>query len=379
MPNRLKAQHPTFREYQKVAISGPISHPCNSACRGRSVSFSFDINRKARFAASNGSGYDSIREKLFGKPLQTKGLRPASSVLVETKLAALESDHRPAKPVRRSAKASRVNKAAADRHEDQPHPSELVRRRMPVEYLGFSITNEQQADGRWVASWVRAGENPDCAQCSAPHPASYMAFSDAKRQIDASLAEPANNRKDQRALVALEGAIFAAGVTQACQILDLSPGGARLRRDNPAPVSGEIYLYINGFGRFRAEVIRCQDAEVAVRFVVDNDALLGLLKGLSNYAKGYDTAHTKDRKEVRVPTSIAAVCRMADGTAIACEIVDASMRSMSLRISERPRIGSLVTLGGTKVRVVRHHAQGIAVQCIPAPSAKNSRFSIKEE
>jgi len=340
-----------------------------------SFNFSFDINRDARFAASNGGGYDAIREKLFGKPLQSKGIRPKSSLVIESKLAALESDHRPVKLVRKT----RLKSPSAEPRGDQPHASELVRRRMPVEYLGYSITNEQQADGRWVASFVRTGEDPDCAQRSGAHPASYMAFSDAKRQIDAVLSEPANNRKFQRALVALEGAIYAAGVIQPCQILDLSPGGARFRRDNPTPLAGELHLYIKGFGRFRAEVIRCQDAEVAVRFVVDNDAVMGLLKGLSNYVKGYDTAHTKERKEVRVATSIAAVCRMADGSAIPCEIIDASMRSMSLRISERPRIGSLVTLGKTKVRVVRHHSQGIAVQCIPTPSAKYSRFAIKEE
>jgi hypothetical protein len=344
------------------------------------VVYSFDINRNARFAARKGGGYDALREKLFGSTSQTKGVRAASSVAIEGKLAALESEQRPAKQLRRSNKAGRVNKAAAAaQEEDQPHASELVRRRLPVEYLGFSITSEQQADGRWIASFVRTGEEPDCAECTAPHPASYMAFSDAKRMIDAALAEPANNRKFQRVLVALEGAIFSAGVTQTCQILDLSPGGARLRRDNSAPMTGELYLYIKGFGRFRAEVIRCRDVEAAVRFRVDNDVVMGLLKGLSNYAKGYDTAHTKERKEVRVATSIAAVCRMADGTAVPCEIIDASMRSMSLRISERPRIGSLVTLGRTKVRVTRHHAQGIAVQCIPAPSAKNSRFGIKEE
>jgi hypothetical protein len=28
---------------------------------------------------------------------------------------------------------------------------------------------------------------------------------------------------------------------------------------------------------------------------------------------------------------------------------------------------------------MRHHDQGIAVQCLPAPSAKTSRFNLKEE
>lgn len=338
--------------------------------RGQSVGFSFDISTE--FAATAG-GYDAIREKLFGR-LQSKGVR-------KSLLKAPEADHRPGKLVRRPIKAGRPIKPAtpAERHDETAHGSELIRRRLPVEYLGYLITSEQQADGRWVASFMRNGEVTDCAQRTAPHPASYMAFSEAKRQIDAALSGAASNRKYQRVLVALEGAVFANGIMQTCQILDLSPGGARLHRENPTALEGEVYVYVKGFGRFRAQVIRCQDAEVAVRFLVDNDAVLGLLKGLSNYAKGYDTGQTKERKEVRVPTSIAAVCRMADGTAVACEIIDASMRSMSIRISERPRIGSLVTLGRTKVRVVRHHSQGIAVQCLPAPTVKSDRFNLKEE
>ena len=76
------------------------------------MNFSFDIDKDARFAASNG-GYDAIRERLFGKSPRHKGLRPKTSVLIETKLAALESDHRPSKSLRRSAKAARVSKAAA--------------------------------------------------------------------------------------------------------------------------------------------------------------------------------------------------------------------------------------------------------------------------
>jgi hypothetical protein len=344
------------------------------AARGQSVGFSFDISTE--FAASAG-GYDAIREKLFGR-LQSKGVRKTS--LLKAKPVP-EKDHRPGKLIRRPIKAGRPIKSTtpAERHDETAHGSELVRRRLPVEYLGYLITNEQQTDGKWVASFLRDGEATDCVQCTAAHPASYMAFSDAKRQIDAALSGAASNRKYQRFLVALDGAVFAGGVVQPCQILDLSPGGARLRRDNPTTLEGELYLYIKGFGRFRAEVIRCRDAEVAVRFLVDNEAVLGLLRGLSNYAKGYDTGQTKERKEVRVPTSIAAVCRLADGAAVACEIIDASMRSMSIRISERPRIGSLVTLGRTKVRVVRHHSQGIAVQCLPAPTVKSDRFNLKEE
>lgn len=357
-------------------VSNPIYRPRTKAWN-RSVSFSFDIKSGANFAASRGSRHDSIRNSLFGKPLRHEGLRISSSLLKENAVGS----GGPTKLVRRKPKASRPVKAAEPvfRPHDERYVSELVRNRHPVEYLGYLITNEQQADGSWVASFVRMGEAADCAQCSAPHPASYMAFSDAKRQIDAALSGPASNRKYERVLVALEGAVFAAGTAQECQILDLSPGGARLRLSTPLPSQKELHLYIKGFGRFPAQIVRNSDTEIALQFVADNESVLGLLRGLSNYVKGLDAAQTKQRKEVRVPVSLAAVCRMADGAAIPCEIIDASMQSMSLRISERPRIGSIVTLGGAKVRVVRHHSQGIAVQCLPAPSAKFDRFNFKDD
>lgn len=343
------------------------------------MTFSFNISSGASFAPGRGTRYDSLRDKLFGKPLQHEGLRAASILPIED--AVVRADSRPTKLVRRKPKTSRPIKAPGpvSRPHDECCVSELIRSRHPIEYLGYVITNQQQADGNWVASFVRMGEAADCAQRSAPCPASYMAFSDAKRQIDAALSGPVSNRKYERVVVALEGAVFATGIAQECQILDLSPGGARLRLSTSLPPQKELYLYIKGFGRFRAQVVRNGDKEIALCFVVDNQSVLGLLRGLSNYVKGLDLAQTKERKEVRVPMSIAAVCRMADGAAIPCEIMDASMQSMSLRISERPRIGSLVTLGGAKVRVVRHHSQGIAVQCLPHPSPKFDRFNFKRD
>ena len=302
----------------------------------------FLINPDASFATNKGSSYDSIRTKLFGTPLQRRGLRVKSSLLNEK--AAERPEPRLAKILRADPKTPRPSKIATSEHYD----SKPARHRHPVEYLGYLITNEQQPDGNWIASFVRMGGVADFGQCSASHPASYMALSEAKRQIDAVSPGPAGNRKSERVPVTLGGAIFATGIKQECQIMDLSQGGARLRLDKPIALDGDLRLYIKGFGRFQTQVVRSNDNEMAVRFNVNNDAVSGLLKALSNYLKGLDAAQTEERKEVRAPTSIVAVCRMADGAAIPCEIINASMRSMSLRIFERPRIGSLVTLGGTK-------------------------------
>ena len=318
-------------------------------------------NLDASIAKSKGGPRDSIRAKLLRKSLQHGGLKDESPL--------------PAKLPQRGPKTLVPSKPAAAEH----YVSKPVRQRQPVEYLGYLITTEQQLDGTWVANFVHMGGTVGCVQNSAPYPVSYAALSDAKRKIDAASSGPAGNRKHERVPVALEGVIFTKGATHECQILDLSQGGARLCLEKPIDLEEELGLYIKGFGRFRAQVVRSSDKEMGVRFIVDNAAVSSLLSGLSNYVRGLDIAETEERKEIRVPTSIVAVCRLANGTAIPCEIINASIRSMSLRISERPPVGSLVTLGGTKVRVVRHHSKGIAVQCIPSPSPKSDRFTFKDD
>jgi len=331
---------------------------------GRSLRF--QINPKASFGTSKGSAYGSIRTKVFGTPLQHRGLSLKSSPLKAEKWV---------EPWRPGPDTSWPSETATAEH----YVSKPVRQRHPVEYLGHLITNEQQPDGSWVASFVCMSGAADCAQLSAPYPASYMAFADAKRQIDAVSSGPDGNRKHARVPVALEGAAFAAGIAQECQVLDLSQGGARLQLRKPIAPQEELNLYIKGFGRFRAQVVRSSENEMSVRFSVDNETVSGLLGSLANYVKGIDTAQTKERKEVRVAISSATVCRTADGAEFPCEIIDISLRGMALRIAERPRIGSRVTVGGTKARVVRHHSMGFAVQCLPPPGPKSGRFNFKDD
>jgi hypothetical protein len=336
------------------------------------MSFNFQITSKATF---DNSAADALRARLFGKPRHLGGLK--ATVLMDATPAVADMP-RPAKLTRRPLKKASLKKISLQA-DDQKPAVELVRRRIPVEYLGFSISTEQQGDGKWVASIVRSGSAPDSARRSAPHPASYMAFADAKQQIDDILSGTSTGQREfQRIPVALDGMIFAAGTMLECQLIDLSAGGARMRRANPVALTGDVVLYIQGFGRYRAHVSRSGDTELSVRFAIDEDTVLSLLKGLSSYVKGFDCGHTKLRKETRVTATLAAVCRTGDGASLPCQILNASLRSMSLAMAERPQIGSLVTLGKTKLRVMRHHDQGIAVQCLGAPTVRTDRFRFSE-
>jgi len=358
--------------------SGGIRLATTDSCttEGTPMSFNFQISSKAAFDTS---AADALRERLFGKPRQSTGLR--ANILVDDKPAtagssfSVMSDRRT--PENTPKNQVRLRKAEAP--QAQPPISEAARRRLPVEYLGHLITNEQQADGKWVASFARMGGPEEAGRRTAPHPASHMAFADAKAQIDATLSDPSTGQREfQRFPVALDGMIFAAGATHACQLIDLSAGGARLHPAHRPTLTGDLVLFIQSFGRYRAQIIRSTQTEMSVRFMAEEETVLSLLKGLSTYVKGFDTPHIKLRKETRVAAPMPAVCRDANGVAIPCEIVNASLRSMSITMTQRPQIGTLVMLGRTRVRVMRHHDNGIAVQCLPVPTVRSGRFVFSE-
>ena len=336
----------------------------------------FNIDSTACFTRGNALSRRGglMREKLFGQPLRNEGIRP-SLPLVTGEKPVVTVKTRPAKAVQPTPATARVSKPALS--DDRKPAPKSPRQRLPVEYKGHIISNTQHPDGNWVASFVKTEAVAESARRSASYVAGSMALADAKRQIDDAIAltDPVTARREfQRIPVALDGKMFDASGAHDCQILDLSAGGVRLCCADPTAVAGDLTLYVPGFGRYRASVIRRGDVEMSLRFAADGELILSLLKGLSGYVKGYSFAQTKLRRETRIAAPIATVCRGMDGAAIPCEIINASMRGMSLAMAHRPQIGTLVTLGRTQVRVVRHHDQGIAIEYLSAPGAKTGRY-----
>jgi hypothetical protein len=53
---------------------------------------------------------------------------------------------------------------------------------------------------------------------------------------------------------------------------------------------------------------------------------------------------------------------LPDGTAVICRLIDMSLSGAAISAEKPPEVGSLITLGKTPSRVVRHIEGGFAVE-----------------
>ena len=53
---------------------------------------------------------------------------------------------------------------------------------------------------------------------------------------------------------------------------------------------------------------------------------------------------------------------LPDGQALRCKIIDVSLSGAALATTARPALGSPITIGRMRARVVRHFPEGIAVE-----------------
>ena len=185
---------------------------------------------------------------------------------------------------------------------------------------------------------------------------------------NAALAEPQprpmERRRHQRVKINVLGRYMLSNQAEyPCQVRDMSPGGAALI----APVSGRVgervVAYIDHIGRVEGIIARVFPEGFAIQFhatLRKRDKLAAQLTWLAN-------RHTlnlpEDRRHERVePRERETRLVLTDGRSYPCEIMDMSLSGAAVRIGVAPAIGSLVTIGRMRARVVRHFANGVALE-----------------
>jgi hypothetical protein len=148
-----------------------------------------------------------------------------------------------------------------------------------------------------------------------------------------------------------------------CQVVDMSPGGAALM----APVSGAIgervVAYIDHVGRIEGQITRLFDGGFAMTVNATagkRDKLASQLTWLANR----DTLNLpEDRRHERItPRRPFSDVVLGDGQTVRCKIIDVSLSGAAFATTLRPPLGSPITIGRMRARVVRHFADGIAVE-----------------
>lgn len=148
-----------------------------------------------------------------------------------------------------------------------------------------------------------------------------------------------------------------------CQILEMSPGDAVVVAPVPGSEGERVIAYVDHIGRIEGEV----KSRVEGGFVMDvvassrkRDKMAAQLTWLAN--KDILNLPEDRRHERVVPDNRHSTVVLEDGRRYNCKIIDISLSGAAIEIAVRPAMGTPITLGRMRARVVRHFPDGIAVE-----------------
>ncbi|HVX73379.1 MAG: PilZ domain-containing protein [Devosia sp.] len=148
-----------------------------------------------------------------------------------------------------------------------------------------------------------------------------------------------------------------------CQVLEMSPGDAVVI----APVAGNagerVIAYLDHIGRVEGSIIDSIDGGFTMDVAASprkRDKMAAQLTWLAN--KDILNLPEDRRHERVVPDNRHSTVVLDDGRRYNCKIIDISLSGAAIELAVRPAMGTPVTLGRMRARVVRHFQDGVAVE-----------------
>jgi hypothetical protein len=152
-----------------------------------------------------------------------------------------------------------------------------------------------------------------------------------------------------------------------CQVLEMSPGDAVV----VAPVSGNVgervIAYLDHIGRIEGAITTLSDGVFQMEVIASGrkrDKMAAQLTWLAN--KDILNLPEDRRHERVVPDNRHSTVVLDDGRRYNCKIIDISLSGAALELAVRPAMGTPVTLGRMRAKVVRHFQDGVAVEFVSA-------------
>src|ERR1044071_9534469 len=173
-------------------------------------------------------------------------------------------------------------------------------------------------------------------------------------------------RRHQRVRVDLLGRYMLADRREfPCQVINMSPGGMALIAPVGGNVGERVIAYVDHLGRLEGHIARPLSNGFAMTISATlrkRDMLAAQLTWLANRNI---LNLPEDRRHGRfTPRNPLARLIMPNGNNVACRVIDLSQSGAAVAISPdlRPAVGSVVTIGKTQGRVVRHIDDGFAIE-----------------
>ncbi len=148
-----------------------------------------------------------------------------------------------------------------------------------------------------------------------------------------------------------------------CQTLDMSPGGVLLFAPVQARVGERVVVYLDQIGRIEGSVARHVENGFALSLnvpVLKQEKLADQLCWLANRR---ELGMPEDRRHERIaPRSTRTTLRLPDGREHIAKIIDISLSGAAIKLDARPPMNTVVTVGQTRGRIVRHFEGGVAIE-----------------
>ena len=179
----------------------------------------------------------------------------------------------------------------------------------------------------------------------------------------ATNTHPVERRSFQRVTVSVFGRFMLEDKSEyACQIVNMSPGSAAFATPCPGRLGEHIVVYADHLGRLEGTIARIYDGGFAMTIEASyrkRDKFSAKLTWLANQGT---LGLPEDRRHERViPRDPKTDLTLEDGRKYRCHLIDLSVSGAAVKADVRPAIGSIVTLGTSRGRVVRHFDEGIAL------------------
>lgn len=148
-----------------------------------------------------------------------------------------------------------------------------------------------------------------------------------------------------------------------CQVINMSAGGMAMHAPVICNEGERIVAYLDNLGRIEGIVVRAFDGGFAVRIIASlfkREPIANLLTWLTNQQS---LGLSEERRHERVvPRISASKLILPNGEVHNCRVIDVSLSGASIACGVKPLVDTVVILGRTRGRVVRHHEQGLAIQ-----------------
>jgi hypothetical protein len=183
-------------------------------------------------------------------------------------------------------------------------------------------------------------------------------------QFIAPVRTRADSNKYHRVKVSVLGRYMLADRREfPCQVIEMSPGDAMVIAPVAGIVGEKVIAYIDHVGRIEGTIIAQMDGGFEMNIEASarkRDKLAAQLTWLANkdvLNLPEDRRHERVVPDIRHSTVI-----LDDGRRYNCKIIDISLSGAAIELDVRPAMGTPVTLGRMRARVVRHFQNGVAVE-----------------